>query len=189
MTRTLTGLLTCVCLVPGVTPTPASSQQARPGVYVEEGACPSESCTYGPWRVLRDTRLLATSEDSAAPAGVVHAADTVQALPGHVRSVPTAFLVKEGFRGTEGHAWAPGDTIWVLTYLGEGYFHIWADGKVQDEELGFSPYGGTFGTRCTGCRRGEMVRELRSEWWIKIRARNGATGWTRQSDNFEAVGT
>ena len=167
----------------------AEAQNTRPKVYIDEGACPSEGCSYGKWQVLKDTPLYSQPTDSAPTVVLVRAGTTVQALTGQVHTAPTPFVVKSDFLGAEGRIWVPGDTIWVVTYTGEGWFRVLIDGKLAEQDLGFSPYGGTYGTRCVGCSRGELARELRSTWWIKIQTPTGDVGWSRQAGNFRQPGS
>ena len=111
--------------------------------------------------------------------GTIEVGDSVTAETGHVRSSPTAFLVRSPFEGFQ-----RGDTVWVLNYLGEGYFNVWYQGTTREAGLGFSPYGGTSGTRCAGCSHGELVSELDWTWWVRIRLSSGAVGWTSDTDEL-----
>lgn len=70
--------------------------------------------------------------------------------------------------------------------LGEGEFKVWFKGGMYHESLEFSPYGGSMGKRCEfgrGCW-GELERELKMTWWVKIRAADGRVGWTDQAERF-----
>jgi hypothetical protein len=158
---------------------PASAQTSRPALYVDAGACPSECCTYGQWWAIRPVQLHAEPRSDAALVGMVSPGDTVVAETGEVRTIPTPFLVKAPME-----EYAPGDTIWVLTYLGEGYFRVWVDGEVRELGLDFSPYGGSSGARCQRCDHGELLTSHRSEWWVRIRTAAGVTGWTMAPDSF-----
>ena len=161
-----------------------SAQQALPSIYIDHAACPFECCTYGKWRVVSNTTLLAESNPRSGQVAMLQAGDTVQAITGEVRTHPTPFLVESAFAGDRERQYAPGDTLWLLTYLGEGYFRVWWKGQVFEEDMGFSPYGGTPGSRCEHCRLGTLLREHRSEWWIKVGTATGIVGWTRESTHF-----
>lgn len=78
------------------------------------------------------------------------------------------------------------DIIWVFTYIGEGFFKVSYKGKMYEEDLKFSPYGGTAGRRCEQSPRcfGELQEELKFVWWVKILAPDGKIGWTNQRENF-----
>ncbi len=76
--------------------------------------------------------------------------------------------------------------MWVYTYLGEGRFKVWRDGAVQEEDLGFSPHGGSPGARCENKRQcwGELEKALKFSWWVKVRSKEGWEGWSDQPEHF-----
>ena len=77
----------------------------------------------------------------------------------------------------------------VYTYYGEGAFLVWYKGKKFVEDLGFSPYGGTGGTRCTDPKYcwGTLGRELQADWWINARLSNGKAAWLRGAKEFSGA--
>jgi hypothetical protein len=109
------------------------------------------------------------------------AGSKVNALTGEVRTVAGRFVVKKSHG-----RYRRGDIIWVYTYLGEGFFKIWFDGKMSEEDLGFSAYGGTGGIRCDDPIQcwGTLDKELQMTWWIKIKSADGWIGWTDQGERF-----
>jgi hypothetical protein len=78
----------------------------------------------------------------------------------------------------------------VYTYHGEGSFKVWYHGAMRDEDLGFSPYGGTEGDRCqvsdAGCW-GALEEPLKMTWWAKLRAPTGVEGWSIVTENFSGT--
>lgn len=161
-----------------------AAQQQRPAVYTDHGACPFECCGYTTW-TAQETVLLREGPDStSAVVDTIGAGERVEALTGEVRTVPAPFLVKREYRGDEGGVLLPGDTVWTLTYLGEGRFRVWKDGEVAIQDLGFSPYGGGLGARCEGCDYGTLLTDYRQEWWVRIRRPNGSVGWTDATAAF-----
>ena len=80
----------------------------------------------------------------------------------------------------------PGEILFVYTYQGEGVFTVWHQGRLFAQDLGFSPYGGSGGKRCTDSRYcwGTLSRDLRSAWWIQMRLPDGRVVWIRGSDAF-----
>ena len=81
----------------------------------------------------------------------------------------------------------PGDSLVVYTYQGEGAFTVWRDGRMYTEELGFSPYGGSSREQCnqSGLCWGALSRELRPQWWAKVRLADGRLLWVSADDGFE----
>ena len=159
-----------------------SSEIAAPQFFIDKGACPFECCAYRKWKTEENTTAYARPDRSAAIIGTFKAGATVQGLTGEVHVQPARFTVKKLHAG-----YRPGDVLWVYTYLGEGFFKVWYQGKMFEEELGFSPYGGSPGKRCEQLPRfcwGELEKELSFTWWVKVRSGDGWVGWSDRPDNF-----
>ena len=172
---------TLVLIALGVLPAGTLAQAHAPEVLVDEGACPFECCQYGAWTTLRNVPAF-HAPDAKSPADTLPAGTPVTAQTGYVRTVGTPFVV------TRAHPpYRPGDTLMVYTYYGEGMFSVWHHGKRFTEDLGFSPYGGTGGQRCTDRKQcwGVLKNALRSEWWAQLRLNDGRTVWVRGDDGFD----
>lgn len=154
-----------------------------PSVYVEQGACPFECCTYREWWAVEPTPVLSSPASGARQVKRLVKGERVRALTGFVRTQAAEFVVTRN-----NGRYHVGDTIWVYSYRGEGFFTIWFRGKMYSEELGFSPYGGTGGARCqddpANCW-GTLKTEHISEWWIKLRLRDGRIGWTNRAEDYD----
>jgi hypothetical protein len=164
-----------------VLPADTLAQAHAPEVLVEHGACPFECCRYGAWTTLRNVAAF-RAPAANSPAGTIPAGTSVIALTGYVRTVGTPFAV------TRAHPpYRPGDTLMVYTYHGEGMFSVWHDGKRFTEDLGFSPYGGSAGRRCTDRKQcwGVLQNALRSDWWAQVRLHDGRVVWVRGDDGFD----
>jgi hypothetical protein len=153
-----------------------------PAVYVEQGRCPFECCTYREWRAAAPTPVYASPSSSAAQIRMLKKGEYVTAVTGFVRTRAGEFVVTRN--NGRYHA---GDTIWVYSYRGEGFFTVWFKGKMYVEDLGLSPYGGSGGTRCQDDSAycwGTLKTEHSSEWWIKLRLRDGRIGWTNRGGDY-----
>ena len=153
-----------------------------PAKYIDQGACPFECCVYRVWKTKRDTVVYAQPNKNEKVVGLLKAGATVEAFTGEVHSSPVRFVVKKA------HAeYKPGDFLWVYTYLGEGHFRVWRNGAMQEEDLGFSPYGGSGGARCENREYcwGELEKKLQFTWWVKVRSREGWEGWSDQPEHFK----
>lgn len=162
----------------------AYSQRRPPTVFVDEGACPFECCTYREWKTEKTTTAYARPDRRSKQVGHFIAGTQVVALTGQVRTVAGRFIVKKPHE-----KFKRGDVICLYTYLGEGVFKIWFRGKISEENIGFSPYGGSMGKRCEveNLCWGELEKELRMTWWIKIRSADGWIGWTNLGENFSGA--
>jgi hypothetical protein len=166
-----------VVLLPGA----ATRADSPPPKYIDKGACPFECCVYRAWNTKADIVAYAKPAKNAKVVGLLKAGATVEAIIGEVHSSPVRLVVKKP------HAeYKPGDVLWVYTYLGEGNFKVWRNGAMQEEDLGFSPYGGSLGTRCENKEQcwGELEKELRFSWWVKVRSKEGWEGWSNQPEHF-----
>ncbi len=157
---------------------------AAEDVYVDVGGCPGEGCHYDALAVAK--RPVAMHQSADADAEVLYTireGESMRALTGEVHTVPGRLII----RRTEGE-FSIGDAVLVYTYLGEGWFRVLHNGQLKDADLGFSPWGGSAGSRCeldAACF-GTLQEELRSQWWIYVRAENNMEGWVLHSiDNLE----
>jgi hypothetical protein len=102
-------------------------------------------------------------------------------MTGEVHTVGGRFVVKQPHG-----RYKIGDVLTVYTYLGEGHFKVWFGGRMYQENLDFSPYGGSAGTRCAVPRYcwGELTRELDMVWWVKLRLSDGRIVWALGNENF-----
>lgn len=150
-------------------------------VYVDAGACPFECCVYREWNTLKNTLVLKVPTQKSEIVGKIIAGTRVNAVTGEVHTRPGKFRVKR-----DSGPYKRGHTIWVYTYLGEGHFKVWFNGKTYEESLDFSPYGGTSGRRCERGRYcfGELEKELEFTWWVKVKGPGGIAGWTDRPDHF-----
>ena len=64
-----------------------------------------------------------------------------------------------------------GDTVYLLTYLGEGFNKIWHKGRIVEAD--------TFDES-----KFRFSRQPRSVWWVKVKNRRGEIGWSRQPEHF-----
>lgn len=162
---------------------PAEAQNEEP--YLDEGACPFECCTYRAWVAREVVTLYARPDSESVEVGALQPGDTVTAETGHTVTVPAPFVLRRVVR-QHNREFVVGDTLWVLSYQGEGFFKIRYDGKViTNFELGFSPQGGSSGTRCENCAIGQLEHELETVWWARLVLPDGTVGWTNQPFTFD----
>ena len=154
---------------------PAS--QRPPENYVAKGACPFECCRYGDWTVLENTGLVA-APGSKRVVGTARKGARVIGVTGevHLKPEPIAVLMKGDL---------PKDTIaFVLDYEGEGYAHVYTQGKVVSVELAYADYCFQLSESCWGETLLPAKERTKPVWWVKIRLASGIVGWTDQADHF-----
>ncbi len=148
------------------------SQNSRPPMpFVDKGACPFECCTYRDWTVDKATTIGSAMRDSSSVAFRLKKGERVKGLTGVViTSQPGEVRVLK--RTKIGKLTAqPGDTLYLLTYRGEGFHRVWYRGRITEEETYDEA---TF----------RQVKEPKSVWWVKVRNSRNLIGWSREPDNF-----
>ena len=150
----------------------AQAQNSRPSMpFVDKGACPFECCTYREWTVDKATVIRSAMKDSSPVALRLKKGERVRGLTGTVIT-SQAGEVRVLKRTKIGKLTAqPGDTLYLLTYIGEGFHRVWYKGKISEEETWDKT---TF----------RQIRQPKSVWWVKVRNSRGQIGWSREPDNF-----
>jgi hypothetical protein len=157
-------------------------QAKPPATYVDKGACPFECCTYRRWKTDKTTVLYATANKSSKVVGKVTAGTNVNAITGEVRTVPGKYVIVKAH-----DKYKPGDVLWVYTPQGEGYYTVWFNGQMYNEELEYM--SGPFEQSLPRCEEtpecwGKLEKDLKADWWVKIKGPRGIVGWTNEPDNF-----
>jgi len=134
-----------------------------PRVFVDDGACPFECCTYRQRTVEKPTRLV-DAPNGKKVVGTLSEGDVVQGLTGKVISTPIAAKADRDIPETPIKA---GDTFYVLHYEGEGYWKVWFQGKIASVHQSVMD-----------------VPHPKAEWWVKIKDSQGNTGWALSQGNF-----
>ena len=138
------------------------------GVYVQQGVCPFEGCEYRRWRATRTTTMYASPDASASSVGEVGVGEWVNAQTGEVHIVP----VRGGAVRASGNV-AVGDVGFRLSYLGEGNWSVWHNGRVIEDSSAFE-FPNDNGDR--------------GIWWVRVTDAIGREGWIRDANNFACRG-
>jgi hypothetical protein len=94
------------------------------------------------------------------------------AVPGAVKVTREVWQRK----GTREEVHFPqGDTIFVLNYLGEGWWNVWHDGQVRSLDM-FWPWE-RWHTPAGYEYSGEVLQEVQSEFWVFFANDSGSEGW------------
>jgi hypothetical protein len=164
------------------------ASDAPPVPYEDPGACPFEGCTYREWTTNAAVDIRADRRAGAPVAFRLGAGEKIAAVTGVVVTIkPGRAQFREAVTldTSDGRVdVTPEDTLYLLTYLGEGNFKVWLRGRFYAYVDGADFMNGAcdrFPDRC----RGSIVEKAQSEWWVQIRNKAGRVGWTDQADKFD----
>lgn len=147
-----------------------------PQPYVDRGVCPFECCVYGEWTAREPLRVYSAERDTSNVAFTLAAGETFEGVTGNVYVDPVGVAVVTDtvtYGPDDARAQLlPGDTLYVLSHLGEGVFNMWHDGEVKEI---YAFWGGS--TLEPGGAKGRLLREPETEWWAQVRNEAGETGW------------
>ena len=167
---------------------PASEKP--PDNYIAKGACPFECCRYGNWSVSEDTDLV-SSPGSSRVVGRARKGSRVAGLTGEVHLKPEPVVVVAvagvpmGSKDVQGDL--PKNSIaFILDYVGEGYGHVYTQGKVVvvQTHLSYAKYCYRPSENCWGETLLPSKERNEQIWWVKVRLPNGIVGWTDKTNNF-----
>lgn len=151
---------------------------------IDENACPFEGCQFGKWTTLEPIPLYSSWKSDRKLLRGLEKGEVVEALTGiYITFDPaeiqvTAPMPQYGLK--------PGDTVFGYMSLGEGFFSAWFNGYWVEEFDGSriqAPDGSGCQHNCTG----KFLKSGRSEWWVKIRTKDGTVGWTSEGDKFSGT--
>jgi len=174
----------------------ASAQAAdRPPIpYVDQGACPFECCTYRTWKATEPALAYSESKDGSPIAFAIEPGNTVNAETGFVvtSKVGVMKVLKPTRLGQDPKKPSPepsldlkpGELIYTLHYLGEGYELFWYKGKLYSDQIAADkvdpdPPPADFEL--------QTLSLPDTDWWVKVRAKDGRKGWIKNPRNFEGT--
>jgi hypothetical protein len=163
-----------------------------PVPYEDVGACPFEGCVYREWLANERVVIRSRRHADAPVVFTVEKGDQVRALTGvvvTVRAGRVEFRVPVDLASDAGMLHIePGQTLFLLTYRGEGFTKAWFNDRVWDNVDGamafFNGLCESDPSRCTG----KIVERPDSVWWVQIRSARGQVGWTKEVGKFDGKG-
>ncbi|HEX8788257.1 MAG TPA: hypothetical protein VF793_18875 [Telluria sp.] len=171
-------LILAVCAM--LTAELAIAQALPPNPYESWGVCPFECCTYREWTADADIPVHEKRSEQSRILYRLRAGERVDALTGVVVARNPApihidHVVRDGFtNGSERPLLSlkPGDVVYMLAPLGEGFYLFWYQGKVYHSGIDLAAMPGVEG------------KGMSLIWWKQVRNKAGKTGWT-QSNHFQ----
>lgn len=163
----------------------ASAQTRPPAVFIDRKICPGKGCQYtGRARAVDKIRVYRLPSLSAARSLTLPLGTMITGIDSQVHTRAGRFRVKRNHG-----KYRLGEILSVYTYLGEGFFKIWhrGRGRMTEEGLAFSVWGGSTGTRCDQDPKicwGVLEKDTDMKWWLKIRTNNNRTGWILVDKNL-----
>lgn len=139
--------------------------------FVDKGACPFECCTYREWNVIKPTAIRTRMSDRSAVLFKAAKDEKIRGVTGVV--ITTRAGVVRVLKNTKvgDISVSKGETLYLLTYLGEGFYKVWRKGRIIEENM--TEEGSL-----------KVVSQPLSVWWMKVKNQRGQTGWSREPDNF-----
>lgn len=159
---------------------PHAQAQEKPPANMENwGVCPFECCTYREWTAEDEIPVHQGRNEKSAITFRLRRNEHVVALTGVVVTERAGAVridrpVQDGYlEGSDKPQLSlkPGDTIYLLSPLGEGAFLFWYHGKVYRSSTDLASMPGI------GAAEARMV------WWKQVKNKAGKKGWTL-SDKF-----
>jgi hypothetical protein len=153
---------------------PAQAEDAPPTPFVDQGACPFECCTYRGWTTTAPVDLF--DKPNGRKTSQIPARTAVLGLTGEVISHPVRLRAHRDYEET---SIKKGDVFWAIHYEGEGLWAVWHHGKRQSAQF--------FGDEINDPKvsPGNEISKDHSVWWVKIKTKDGRTGWAISEGNFD----
>lgn len=163
----------------------SQSHSQPPMPFYDWGACPFEGCTYRQWQARESVTAWSSRDHKSSVQFKVRPGEWVQALTGVVITTkPGTSKILVPMQVGDGPSVnvRPGDILYTLHYMGEGYDLFWFHGKTYSDEISREEPD-------PDPPPANLSIQVRSRpqnvWWVKIKNKDGKIGWTDQTDAFE----
>lgn len=166
----------------------AQTADGPPVPYEDVGACPFEGCTYRQWQANASVAIHADRRDDSPVVFQVAKGEKVQALTGVVVTIKAGraqFDKPQQLASSAGPiAILPGQTLFLLTYQGEGQTSAWFNGRFYSSVDASSVFNAACDSRPERCP-GKIIERPARQWWVQVRNAAGQAGWTRETGKFD----
>jgi len=156
--------------------------------YEDVGACPFEGCVYRDWIANAPVTVRADRRTDARIAFTLKKGEHVQAITGIVITVKPGrvqfrkavdLVTNAGTLHVE-----PGETLYLLTYHGEGDTTAWFKGRLYDDVDGSEFINGLCDDKPGTCN-GTIIEKPQTVWWVRLRGMKRLMGWTNEPGKFD----
>jgi hypothetical protein len=156
--------------------------------FEDPGACPFEGCVYREWTAKSVVDVLTERRKHTKVAFALEPGEKVTALTGVVITLKAGRAQFRESRTLKTDAGLvridPGETLYLLTYAGEGYTKAWLRGKLYSGVDTVDFFNAVCDTQPDPCA-GRIVEKAVAEWWVQVRNRRGLVGWTNEPEQFD----
>lgn len=165
-----------------------SPVQAPPVPFEDPGACPFEGCVYREWTTRAAVDVRTARRTDAPVAFSLRAGEKVTAVTGVVITLKAGrvqFREPRDLNSSTGQIHIePGQTLYLLTYQGEGFTKAWFNGRLYRDVDTVEFYNAVCDMQPGRCA-GKILEKSQTEWWVQVRNRLGIVGWTNEPDKFD----
>jgi hypothetical protein len=184
----MTGLVACLIAAPAPVLTEQQSTQGPPVPFEDRGACPFEGCVYREWTAKAAVRVRTERRIDAAVTYELRPGEKVTAVTGIVVTLKAGLVQFREPRILSSSCGEtriePGQTLYLLTYQGEGFTKAWFNGRLCEDMDTVEFYNGVCDIRPSRCA-GKIIEPSKTEWWVQVRNRVGIVGWTHEPEKFD----
>jgi len=148
---------------------------------IQKDKCPFECCQFGIWKTFVTLPVYKSEGNSDNKLFTIPARDSFIAITGNVHMIKPGLVIVS--RTIEN--FIAGDTVYTLSYTGEGYNDVWYHGQIYnvemfwqtDDEIDYK----TINVNDTKWKKyvGVLISKPVMVWWVKIRYKNSEEGWIR----------
>ena len=141
----------------------SQAQSPRPKVpFIQHDICPFECCQFGKWTARSVLKVFKKEGDDSRASFTIKPGEEFTATGGNVHILELGVIVINKSYAT----FKKGDTVYVLSYRGEGEYDLWFNGKdISDTDEVWS--------------HGTLTRSPKYVWWVSIISKDGRHGWLR----------
>ena len=132
--------------------------------YIDKDACPFEGCKYGNWLANSEMKVYQSEGDTTKVIHYLKSNEQFFAQTGNVHIIkPGVVLIKKKI-----YNYTVNDTIFVLTYLGEGWYKIYDGDKIFKSDYFWEVSDNENINLDNSKYSGVMISNIKMVWWVSI---------------------
>lgn len=150
--------------------------------FTDHGACPFECCQYGEWTATSSQRAFKSTSRDSGLAFTIRPGEKVAALTGLVITRKSGLVIIRKQTSFEDITVPAGAKLFLLHRVGEGVDLFWYKGATHSAELYVDQV-----RKANDQYPWDVISVPKTEWWVKVRNRRGATGWLLNPQSFRGM--